>query len=78
MRLKIGVSQMASPTPWPYWSANADSSLGKPNSSAAGHSDTVARRSARFHRAIARSMYSRHRMYASRIAGRGAADGEQR
>ena len=37
-RLKIGFSQIASPTPWPNWSAKAASSSGKPNSSAFGHS----------------------------------------
>ena len=34
MRLKIGRSQMESPTPCPYWRPKAASSLGKPNSSA--------------------------------------------
>ena len=61
-RLKMGFSQMDRPTPCPYWSANAASSLAKPNSSARGHSDTMSAvvapgRTA----AIARSMYSRQR-----------------
>ena len=40
-RLKIGFSQMDSPTPCPYWRAKAASSSGKPNSVAAGHTDTM-------------------------------------
>jgi hypothetical protein len=67
-RLNTGFSQMESPTPCPYCRANAAISSGKPNSSARGHSDTMSavvvpgRTSA-----IAWSMYSRHRVYASRI-----------
>src|SRR4029453_2826402 len=78
-RLKIGFSQMARPTPWPYWRANAASSLANPNSSAVGHSDTMSAvvapgRTA----AIARSMYSRQRTYASRIAGDALPTAKQR
>ena len=40
-RLKIGFSQIVSPTPWPNWSANAASSSGKPNSWAFGHTETT-------------------------------------
>ena len=40
-RLKIGFSQMASPTPCPYCNAKAASSLAKPNSSARGQSWTM-------------------------------------
>ena len=40
-RLKIGFSQIERPTPWPYCSANAASSFGKPNSSAFGQTDTT-------------------------------------
>ena len=40
-RLKIGFSQIVSPTPWPNWSANAASSSGNPNSCAFGHTDTT-------------------------------------
>ena len=40
-RLKIGFSQIDSPTPWPYCSANAASSSGKPNSSAFGQTATT-------------------------------------
>ena len=40
-RLKIGFSQIDSPTPWPNCSANAASSSGKPNSSAFGHTSTT-------------------------------------
>ena len=40
-RLIIGFSQMARPMPWPICSANADSSSGKPNSVAFGHTDAT-------------------------------------
>ncbi len=40
-RLKIGFSQIESPTPCPYWSANAASSSGKPNSCAFGQTSTT-------------------------------------
>ena len=68
-RLKMGFSQMDRPTPCPYCNANAASSSGKPNSSARGHTETISavvvpgRTSA-----MAWSMYSRQRVYASRCA----------
>src|SRR5690606_35820152 len=62
-RLKIGFSQMDSPTPWPYCSANAAVSSAKPNSSARGQTVTMSAVVAPgFTSAIARSMYSRHRV----------------
>ena len=47
-RLKIGFSQIESPTPWPNCSAKAASSSGKPNSCALGQTcDDVGGRRAR-------------------------------
>ena len=40
-REMIGFSQIERPTPWPNWSANAASSLGKPNSCAFGQTETT-------------------------------------
>ena len=40
-RLKMGFSQIERPTPCPYWSANAASSSGKPNSPASGQMETT-------------------------------------
>ena len=37
----MGFSQIERPMPWPYCRANAASSLGKPNSSAIGQTDTT-------------------------------------
>ena len=62
-RLKIGFSQMLSPTPWPYCSAKAAVSSRKPNSWAVGQSCTMSAVVAPGRtRAMARSMYSRHRV----------------
>src|SRR5215469_5295683 len=68
-REKMGFSQIDRPTPCPYWRANAAISSGKPNSSARGQSATMSPvvtpgRTI----AIAWSMYSRQRTYASRCA----------
>src|SRR5204863_178687 len=69
-REKIGFSQIERPTPWPYWSANAASSSAKPNSSARGNvSTTSAVVTPGRIIAIARSRYSRQRLYASTSAG---------
>jgi hypothetical protein len=78
-RLKIGFSQIDRPIPCPYCSANAASSSAKPNSCAVGQSDTTSAvvapgRTA----AIARSMYSRQRTYASRIAADALPTAKQR
>jgi hypothetical protein len=78
-RLKIGFSQMARPTPWPYWRANAASSSAKPNSSARGQTETMSAVVAPgLTSAIAWSMYSRHRTYASRCAGDALPTAKQR
>ena len=62
-RLKIGFSQIESPTPCPYCSANAASSSAKPNSCAVGQTSTMSAVVAPgFTRAMAWSMYSRHRV----------------
>ncbi len=62
-RLMIGFSQIESPTPWPNWSANAASSLGKPNSSARGQTlATSAVLTPGRTREIARSSRSRQRL----------------
>ena len=68
-REKIGFSQIDRPTPWPYCSANAASSSANPNSCAVGHTSTMSAVVAPGSTsAIARSMYSRARVYASRCA----------
>lgn len=68
-RLKIGFSQIDRPTPWPYWRAKAAVSSAKPNSSARGQSRTMSAVVAPGRTsAIASSMYSRQRTYASRCA----------
>ncbi len=55
--------QMASPTPCPYWSANAASSFGNPNSVALGHTAAMSPvvQPGRTN-SIAASRYSRHRL----------------
>src|SRR6185437_16106219 len=61
-RLKIGFSQIDSPTPCPYCNANAAISSAKPNSSARGHRATMSAVVAPgLTSAIAASMYSRAR-----------------
>ena len=61
-RLKIGFSQMDSPTPWPYCRPKAAVSSAKPNSAARGHSETMSAVVAPgLTSAIASSMYSRQR-----------------
>lgn len=68
-RLKMGFSQIDRPTPWPYCNAKAAVSSAKPNSSARGHTWTMSAVVAPGRTsAIASSMYSRHRTYASRCA----------
>ena len=65
-RLKIGFSQIERPTPCPYWSANAASSSGNPNSCASGQIETTSAVVAPGRIiAIAWSRRSRQRLYAS-------------
>ena len=69
-RLMIGFSHTVRPMPCPYCSANAASSLGKPNSSALGHSDAMsAVVTPGLTIAIALSSSSRQYLYASTRAG---------